>query len=402
VILLDVIWWLWADRRLRPLHAARWWRLLLALFMATMISTLIIPIAWPNSGLGRNGVLPMSLRMAQYLWHLIVLLPFMIGLTVVTFLDLLWRGIRWAVRKVAAQFRAGAAEPPAVPAQPQVMLTRRQLLGAAAVMLPPLALGAAVGTALWQRGRYRIRRIRVPVPDLPDALDGLTIAHVTDTHIGRFLQIEDFPRIVADTNALGADLIVQTGDLIDSGFGDLPALSAELKKLRPAVPDGLAMCLGNHDVMRDAGSRFTREIKAAGLPLLVDGALSVRVRGAGVQFLGLNWYRGDAEIRAGLERMLARRRRKDEFPILLAHHPHTFDAAIAAGLPLTLSGHSHGGQIMLTDHIGAGPILFRYWSGLYRKQGCSLVVSNGVGNWFPLRTHAPAEIVHLTLEKASA
>ena len=134
----------------------------------------------------------------------------------------------------------------------------------------------------------------------------------------------------------------------------------------------------------------------------MDEARSLRVRGTGVQLLGLNWYRGDTDIRAGLRRTLSQFRRPDEFPILLAHHPHAFDAAIAAGLPLTLSGHTHGGQIMLTDHIGAGPVLFRYWSGLYRRNGSSLVVSNGVGNWFPLRTHAPAEIVYMTLQKAPA
>jgi len=61
---------------------------------------------------------------------------------------------------------------------------------------------------------------------------------------------------------------------------------------------------------------------------------------------------------------------------------------------------------MLTDHIGAGPAMFRYWSGLYRKRTAngsptSLVVSNGCGNWFPLRIHAPAEIVHITLRRAA-
>ena len=65
--------------------------------------------------------------------------------------------------------------------------------------------------------------------------------------------------------------------------------------------------------------------------------------------------------------------------------------------PLTLAGHTHGGQIMLTDHIGGGPIRFRYWTGLYRKGDCQLFVNNGVGNWFPLRFNAPAEIVKLTL-----
>src|SRR2546421_1200827 len=90
-------------------------------------------------------------------------------------------------------------------------------------------------------------------------------------------------------------------------------------------------------------------------------------------------------------------RNRDQFQILLAHHPHAFDPAAAAGIPLTLSGHTHGGQLMLGEHVGAGPILFRYWSGPYRKGDATLVVSNGVGNWFPLRVNAPAEIAHLTL-----
>ena len=69
-------------------------------------------------------------------------------------------------------------------------------------------------------------------------------------------------------------------------------------------------------------------------------------------------------------------------------------------MPLTLAGHTHGGQLMLTESIGAGPALFKYWSGLYRRESSALVVSNGVGNWFPLRVNAPAEIIHITLHRA--
>ena len=83
----------------------------------------------------------------------------------------------------------------------------------------------------------------------------------------------------------------------------------------------------------------------------------------------------------------------DAFPILLAHHPHAFDPAAEAGIPLTLSGHTHGGQIMLTDRIGGGPMI----SVLVRtlsQPNSSLVVSNGVGVWFPSastrrRNHSP-------------
>jgi predicted MPP superfamily phosphohydrolase len=87
------------------------------------------------------------------------------------------------------------------------------------------------------------------------------------------------------------------------------------------------------------------------------------------------------------------------FPIFLAHHPHLFDGAAAAGLPLVLAGHTHGGQLMLSDNVGVGPLRFRYWSGTYRRGDARLFVNNGVGNWFPLRVNAPAEIVKLTLRR---
>jgi len=90
-------------------------------------------------------------------------------------------------------------------------------------------------------------------------------------------------------------------------------------------------------------------------------------------------------------------RQAEAFPVLLAHHPHAFDAAVKADLPLTLAGHTHGGQWMLDSQHGVGSALFRYWSGLYTRGRSQMIVSNGVGNWLPVRINAPAEIVHLTL-----
>jgi predicted MPP superfamily phosphohydrolase len=55
---------------------------------------------------------------------------------------------------------------------------------------------------------------------------------------------------------------------------------------------------------------------------------------------------------------------------------------------------------MAAPTIGFGPMLYRYWSGLYRVRDRALVVSNGTGNWFPLRSRAPAEIIHLTLRRS--
>ena len=117
-----------------------------------------------------------------------------------------------------------------------------------------------------------------------------------------------------------------------------------------------------------------------------------------------NWTRHraknhDAEISRSVHTLL-KQRHSNVFPILLAHHPHAFDAAAEAGVPLTLSGHTHGGQLMMNEQLGFGPAMFRYWSGLYTRGESKLIVSNGIGNWFPLRLNAPAEIIHITLQQA--
>ena len=146
---------------------------------------------------------------------------------------------------------------------------------------------------------------------------------------------------------------------------------------------------------------FERRLKAAGVPLLLNESAVANVRGYPVQLFGLGWMEGDGRERdraaASQLRELMKRRQPEAFPVLLAHHPHAFDAAINEDLPLTLAGHTHGGQCMLDRQHGLGPVMFRYWSGLYVRGHSQMIVSNGVGSWLPFRINAPAEIVHITL-----
>ena len=143
---------------------------------------------------------------------------------------------------------------------------------------------------------------------------------------------------------------------------------------------------------------------AANIGFLRNEAHEMVLNGQPVQLLGLQWVsrRVSDYEKASAEavKSLARNRQDGAFTILLAHHPHAFDAAASERIPLTLAGHTHGGQLMLSEKLGCGPAIFRYWSGIYRKGTSRLVVSNGVGNWFPLRVNAPAEIIHLTLRPA--
>ncbi len=221
----------------------------------------------------------------------------------------------------------------------------------------------------------------------------MTIAHLTDMHIGKFTRPGILPGIVAQVNQLKADFVMVTGDLIDISLSDLPAGIDMLRGIDPR--NGMFICEGNHDVMED-GEIFEQRMWASGLPFLADESRTLTFRDQRIQFLGVRWTRTDPLRCASVMRMKPRLD-PGAFPILLAHHPHAFDAASSIGIPLTLSGHTHGGQLMLSKNIGAGPAPFKYWSGIYQKgENCAARGKRG-GAWFPLRVNAPAEIVHLTL-----
>jgi predicted MPP superfamily phosphohydrolase len=232
---------------------------------------------------------------------------------------------------------------------------------------------------------------------LPSDLHGLTIAQVSDMHVGRFTSGRVLREMVRVVNEFRADLILLTGDLINDALADLDHGLELARSMEGRF--GIYLIEGNHDLIEN-GAEFERRVKQSSIPFLLDESAIVTIRGAPVQLLGLSWTRArenrDAAIAASVRRLMSQRQ-PESFPILLAHHPHAFDAAAEASLPLTLSGHTHGGQLMLNEQCGFGPALFRYWSGLYSRGASRLIVSNGVGNWFPLRVRAPAELVHLTL-----
>ena len=168
-------------------------------------------------------------------------------------------------------------------------------------------------------------------------------------------------------------------------------------------------CEGNHDLIENP-REFYRQAEKGGLPLLRKETATVDVRGQKLQVLGFPWMtsRGidpaaaAARMRASAQALLEKRDPK-AWHLALAHHPHLWEHL--AGVPLTLAGHTHGGQLMLNEEQGAGPWMFKWWSGQYRLAGRpndALIVSNGTGNWFPVRIQAPAEIIHITLRRGAA
>lgn len=376
----DALWWWRARRRLRR----TWLRVAAAAFALAMAGGLAAIF------LGRMqflGEMPRPWASAILIWHLLVLpvlLTWMFGEVIVA-------AVRRVLRRHApAQDCAATSSASAHCSQ----LTRREFFSAAAAFTPPfLTLGGSTAGE-FQLDEFRVRRLIVSLPNLPPALDGLTIAHVTDTHVGRFTRDAVLGRIADTTNSLNADIIALTGDLINDSLRALPPALELVRALR--AKHAVAACEGNHDLIEDART-FHREAERGGLPMLRDDAATITIRGQRVQLLGLPWRRGDRAHFEAAHSLLARRD-PAAWALLLAHHPHAWDAA--QGVPLTLAGHTHGGQLMLGSR-GFGPAMYRYWSGLYTRGNEALVVSNGAGNWFPVRIHAPAEILHITLRGAT-
>lgn len=392
MLAFDALWWWWADRRLRVLRRARAWRTSLAVFMALQLLCFLGIMV--TRLLGYRALIPVSLVAGVYIWHLLVLPLATVALLVGTG--------AWAaagvVRRIGNMLGAwGTPHLPPTDLSNNTGPTRRQVLAAGLASVPPLFTVGAAGTSLTEIGQFRIRPMTVRIPNLPAALDGLTIAHLSDVHAGRFTGDAAMAHIVDRVNALNADLVLMTGDLIDHSLADLPAALEMMRALKSR--HGLFLCEGNHDLIEDR-YEFERRVRDAGLPLLLNESQLVTIRNQLVQIIGLKWGIPGQRRESGIQQNFSRiqpSQRTDVFPILLAHHPHAFDAAASARIPLTLAGHTHGGQFMLNEHLGAGSVMFKYWSGLYQQADSSLIVSNGVGNWFPLRINAPAEIVHVTL-----
>jgi len=369
---------LWCRNALR--QPRRWMRRVGVAFGAVQFFGLGV-ILFSRVGTPLEEAMPRWLHSMIIFWHLIVLLPW-----------LAWRSARGIVA-LAAQLACSGRRPVVPTTTEGASLTRREFLGAAAAFTPPLLTLGAAAIGETQLDGFRIRRLDVPIAGLPPALDGLTIAHLSDFHVGRFTRGRLLGRIVEETNRLGADVIALTGDFINRSLRDLPAALDIVRALR--ARHIIAACEGNHDLIESART-FRRESERGGLPLLLGDMAATTIRGQRLQVLGIPWTREGDGMRRAIGALLARRD-PGAWPLLLAHHPHAWDSA--EGIPLTLSGHTHGGQLMLNSRLGAGPMIYRYWSGLYTRPGGALVVSNGVGNWFPIRIQAPAEIVHVTLRR---
>ena len=312
---------------------------------------------------------------------------------------LLGKGVWWLATKLRGQWDAGRE----APLPTSHALTRRQFLVRATYAYGAAGLGISA-YGIWSAERLPIVTRRTLVfPDLPPGLDGLRIAHISDVHAGIHMTREKMEGIVARTNALQPDLIVQTGDMIDISQSFIPDYVRAFRDL--SAPLGVVTVIGNHD--RYTGEdAVIRGVRDAGQVVVHNGAHIVERNGATLAVLGIddprNWRADDPQDQ---DLDLAVRRAPgggEAFRILLAHRPGAFDGAAPRGIPLTLAGHIHGGQFYLPV-IGWSPgrLITKYVMGHFQQGASQLYVSRGIGVvGVPLRVFVPAEIVLLELRRS--
>jgi predicted MPP superfamily phosphohydrolase len=272
-------------------------------------------------------------------------------------------------------------------ARPFATLTRRGLLKGLAGVGLGIVSGAAAHGFLYERHHLELTRIKFPVSGLPDALRGFRIGVLTDIHRSKDVSHEMVARAVSMVMHEAPDLILLGGDYVS--FGDKRYAQPAAEALAPlSAPHGVLAVLGNHDDDRDVPSALT----AKGFTVLRDARTRLTLRGETVDFAGIRFWTYKAIDIAHVLRGAV------PLTFLLAHTPKRLFEAQQLAVPAVVSGHTHGGQIVLP---GIGAIAAREFpvvAGVAQRQGTSIFVSRGVGTvYVPVRVNCPPEVALLTL-----
>ena len=248
--------------------------------------------------------------------------------------------------------------------------------------------------AMAEANSLSLERVDIELERLPAKLDGFRIIHLSDTHHSPFTDLAHIKRAVKIANRLKPDMFLLTGDYVSHHHEYIAPVAAELGKLKSEF--GTYACLGNHDHWTDAGM-VTDLFRGEGINMLVNEGLRIQARGAEFWLAGVDDHMvGKTDIAAALKGSYP-----DEMKILLAHNPIIFRQSVRAGVDLTLSGHTHGGQIKVRDDAKRLLPRRKLSSGLHRKKDSQIYITRGIGTVvLPVRYQCPPEISLLELHTA--
>jgi predicted MPP superfamily phosphohydrolase len=246
----------------------------------------------------------------------------------------------------------------------------------------------------------QIVEIPLAFRDLPPALHGLRILHLSDLHLGAGRTSADLKALLDSLRPDPPDLIVLTGDVADQ----LQELEAALQLVTAFAPRlGVYAALGNHEYLNDIEQTLPTYQRSS-VRLLVNETAHIPIGDATLFLAGVDDPVFFGPARPFYERTIAACAASapaNGFRLLLCHRPEGFESAAKHGFHLTLSGHTHGGQVGLFGR-SAFEVLFGvpYLWGQYRRGESRLYTTSGFGHWFPFRLNCPAEAPVITLKRA--
>lgn len=266
-------------------------------------------------------------------------------------------------------------------------VSRRALLQAMVGSAVGLVSGSVAHGYLYARRDLRLTERDVVVGGLSPALSGVRIGLLTDIHRSRWVSHEDVVAAVDLVMRARPDIIVLGGDYVT--WGDRAYVSRAAESLAGLeAPSGVFAILGNHDDDHD----MPAALSARGIEVLRDARTQLTIRRESLELAGIRfWTRRAADIASVV-------RGASSTTLLLAHDPRRVNEAAPLGVPLVLSGHTHGGQVVLPGLGAIAAQKFPVVSGVARRDRTTLFVSRGVGTvYVPVRINCPPEVAILTL-----
>ena len=272
-------------------------------------------------------------------------------------------------------------------------VTRRDFLrSATAVSVGALSGVAAYGVFYERRQLNRIDR-DVAVRGLPPALDGLRIGMITDVHHSAVVSADDVTRAVTTLKDASPDIVVLGGDYVSFFDRGYVGPVAELLTPLAGAKHGSFAVLGNHDDEKEVPAALS----SRGFTVLKDQRTALTINGERLDLAGIRfWTRQPGEIASVLKGT-------GGTTILLAHDPRRLAEASKLDVQLVLSGHTHGGQVIIPAIGAIAGRKFPVLAGYATRDNTSIFVSRGVGTvYVPIRINCPPDVAVLTLRTAAA
>lgn len=260
----------------------------------------------------------------------------------------------------------------------------------------PRTPGAHLPYTAILRAHLTVAEAEIPIPGLPEPLDGTTVLFISDIHAGPFLSVTALTSALSRLATLRPDVVIHGGDLSTSNVREAEPHAPALAAL--TAPLGAFAVYGNHDHYTRDALGIAALYARCGIKLLNNDAVAIERGGVRFALAGIDdWNFGKPDLNAALTQ--AARVAPGAPVVLISHNPDAFPQAAARGVALTLSGHTHGGQV----RIPGRPVLvrmsrYRLDEGRYERGESQIVVSRGLGvSGIPFRLFCPPEALFVTL-----